>query len=171
MQSDQQTINQLSQEGLLSPNQAIYLDNKAYNRANGSWWNNHTAPAWSGSSMLGGYPTAVGAIPGNVFTSGIPLAQNFSQVHKEDKQIEKLERDGVISRGQGNMLKSQINYQSNIYAMNGMRARFANQSCNNGLVPAGYSTAGLMPATPANYFGGYSGQGSPLWSQVRNYFH
>jgi hypothetical protein len=166
MQRDQQTVNQLAQEGVLSPNAAMYLDNKAANKVYGSWWQNGVSP------MLGTGP-AVGV--------AMPILQSPGQLHREDRQIDRLERDGVMSRRQGNILKSEINSQQNMI-MTG--ASPLNRPWNSGyfytptqMIPAQVVPAQMIPtqtvptAYPVNYVqgGGYcNNTNMPLWARLHN---
>ena len=119
MQSDVGTINQLAAEGAINPVQAQYLDNRAANRAYGGPLSNF----FNGGSIFG--PT---------LTPGAVGFQSGGQIRREDRQINKLERDGMISRRQGNTLKKELWMNQN--------------AMYNGFAPtAGIMQTGFMPAT------------------------
>lgn len=170
MQSDQQTINQLSQEGVLNPNQAIAIDRKAYNRANGSWLQNRFSPMFSGGSYLGSNP-----LQGN-YVAPIPMGQSFAQIHREDRQIDKLERDSVISKMRGHALKAELNSQANMYANRpgympqmGIYNGGYQQPMMNGYTPSIMNAyaPGMMPTN----YNMYPAQGNSFFSNLQNRLH
>jgi hypothetical protein len=116
MEHDQATVNDLSQEGVLSVPQALRIDQEAYNRRMQSWLNSHP-----GSNFM------VGTAPAGV----VPM-QTPGQVRTEDRQIDKLERDHMITWQQANNLKSQLNAEANAF-------RLQQNSVSGRLLTNGYS--------------------------------
>jgi hypothetical protein len=164
MQRDQQTVNQLAAEGVIAPNSAMYLDNKAANKAYGSWWHNGVSPM---------------VTPGAMLNASMPAAYPLGQVRKEDRQISQLERDGVLSHRQGNVLKSEVNSQANM--MMAGASPFARPFNTGYYAPTQMVSAQMVPtqmlptsfptATPVNYVPGYyNNQNMPFWTRVRNSF-
>ncbi|HEY9776964.1 MAG TPA: hypothetical protein V6C81_24580 [Planktothrix sp.] len=121
MQSDQRDINSLVQEGVINPMQAQALDNRTVTRNYGG--------GFFGNMFGGGN--------GSLFNSGI---QSVGQIHREDRQIEKLERDGIISRGQEHGMEKQL-WRERDAAVNGMMpgAGYASVPVGYATVPVGYA--------------------------------
>jgi hypothetical protein len=121
MQSDQRDINNLVQEGVLNPMQAQALDNRTVNRQYGGFFNN----MFTGGGMIG--PA----------TNPLAGMQSSGQIRREDRQLDKLERDGIISRRQEKGMEQQLWQEHN--------------AVRNGFVPTtGYMpTAGFVPSMVA----------------------
>jgi hypothetical protein len=160
MEHDQATVNALSQEGVLSLPQAMRLDQAANNRMVQSWVNSHP----TSNFLVGTAPT--GAVP----------MQTPGQVRAENRQIDKLERDHMITWQQANNLKSQLNAQANAFQLqqNSVSGRVLTNgySYQPTAIPSAYPAQVVYPTTqavyPATY---YSPQSVPIIQRVRGFLN
>lgn len=179
LQANQGIINQLSGMGLFNSSQAQYLANRANARFNPNW-NGGNVPFLSGGASFFGN------------NNNMPMyGHTKDQLKQAIKQVNRLERDGIISERQADAMKDRLNRQIDAWNNNNNN----NGSCNNhgffgnhqnaflGNNPyyAGYNQNYMNGYNYNNYngynnYGGYNNgyfanNGGGLMNSVRNFLN
>ena len=134
MEHDQAAVNELTQEGVLSAPQAVYLNQAMSNRRAQSWMDGQ---GLSNNST----PTQYGMMP----------TPSTSYTRAENRQIDKLQRDHFITWQEANSLKGQVNAQASAMLVpqtSGMfmpQASVSGQLLNNAPVMTDGTIMGNVP--------------------------